>query len=707
MRARLPDDDGFVERDGVKVFYEVFGHGEPTIVLMPAWSIVHSRTWKMQVPFLSRHYRVITLDGRGNGRSGRPPGADSYLSAEYAADAVAVMDATGTDRAVVVSFSRGASYALHLGAARPERVLGHVFICPTTPLAPFAAPRLPYVKRFEETLDDGEGWAKDNARYWERDYRGFLEFFFSQVFTEPHSTRPEEDGVTWGLETTPETLADTRRGAIREAGRGMAALFAAVQCPCLVIQGTEDAVAGPEAGPRLAEALGSRARLVELAGSGHAPHTRNPVQVNVLIREFVTALQPSAPVMPRRWNRGRSRPKRALYISSPIGLGHARRDQAIADELRRLHPGLEIDWLAQHPVTTFLAANGESIHPASAGLASESGHIEGECADHDLHCFQAWRRMDEILLANFMVFHDVVDENPYDLWIGDEAWELDYYLHENPEQKRAAYAWMTDFVGWLPMPDGGQHEAALTADYNAEMIEHIARYPRIRDRAIFIGAPDDIVPDRFGPGLPGIRAWTEAHYDFSGDYITGFDPPEPADREAIRAELGYGALDKVCIVTVGGSSVGAPLLRRVIDSFPAAQRAVPGLRMIVVAGPRIDPRLLPAHDGVELRAYVHDLHRYLAVCDLAVVQGGLTTTMELVAGNRPFLYFPLGHHFEQTFHVPHRLARYRAGRRMDYAAATPEVIAAAIAAEIGRPVTYRPIDSQAVSRVAGQIAEML
>ena len=117
-------------------------------------------------------------------------------------------------------------------------------------------------------------------------------------------------------------------------------------------------------------------------------------------------------------------------------------------------------------------------HPRE--LASESGHIEGECADHDLHCFQAWRRMDEILLANFMVFHDVVDEDPYDLWIGDEAWELDYYLHENPEQKRAAYAWMTDFVGWLPMPDGGQHEASLTADYNAEMIEHIARYPRMQ-----------------------------------------------------------------------------------------------------------------------------------------------------------------------------------------------------------------------------------
>jgi pimeloyl-ACP methyl ester carboxylesterase len=207
MRARTPDHDGYVEREGVRVFYEVFGDGEPTILLMPAWSVVHSRAWKMQVPFLARHYRVISFDGRGNGRSDRPAGPDSYLSAEYAADGLAVMDATGTSSAVVVSHSRGASYALHLGAASPHRVIGQIFICPTTPLAPFSPPRLPFARRFEETLDSEEGWAKDNARYWERDYRGFLQFFFPQVFTEPHSTKPIEDGVMWGLDTTPETLA--------------------------------------------------------------------------------------------------------------------------------------------------------------------------------------------------------------------------------------------------------------------------------------------------------------------------------------------------------------------------------------------------------------------------------------------------------------------------------------------------------------------
>lgn len=313
--------------------------------------------------------------------------------------------------------------------------------------------------------------------------------------------------------------------------------------------------------------------------------------------------------------RARARGRRALYVSSLIGLGHARRDLAIAGELRKLHPDLEIDWLAQHPVTTVLEAHGERIHPASAYLANESGHFESESAEHDLHCFQALRRMDEILLANFMLFHDVVGDCQYDLWIGDEAWELDYYLHENPELKTAAFVWLTDFVGYLPMADGGQREALLTADYNAEMIEHVARSPRIRDQAIFVGEPDDIVPERFGPELPLILEWTEEHFSFAG-YITGFDPNTFADRQALRAELGYRPDERVCIVTVGGSGVGADLLRRVIASFAEAKRLVDELRMVVVAGPRIDPATLPAAQGLEVRPYVHDLYRHLAACDL-------------------------------------------------------------------------------------------
>jgi hypothetical protein len=169
----------------------------------------------------------------------------------------------------------------------------------------------------------------------------------------------------------------------------------------------------------------------------------------------------------RTWTRSLARGRRALFLSSPIGLGHAQRDISIADEVRKLRPDLHIDWLAQSPVTTVLERRGETIHPMSAELASESAHWASEASDHDLNAFQALRRMDEILVANFMVFHDVVESGEYDLVIGDEAWDVDHFLHENPELKRTAFAWLTDFVGMLPMPSGGEHEAYLTADYNA------------------------------------------------------------------------------------------------------------------------------------------------------------------------------------------------------------------------------------------------
>jgi predicted glycosyltransferase len=407
------------------------------------------------------------------------------------------------------------------------------------------------------------------------------------------------------------------------------------------------------------------------------------------------------------WTRALSRKRRALYISSPIGLGHAQRDVAIADELRELHPDLEIDWLAQHPVTAVLEARGERIHPLSAELASESAHITSESAEHDLNAFQAIRRMDEILVANFMVFHDAVEDGEYDLVVGDEAWDIDHYLHENPELKRTAFAWLTDFVGWLPMPAGGDREAFLTADYNAEMIEHVERFPRIRDRAIFVGEPDDIVPDDFGPDLPNIRDWTERHYAFSG-YVTGFDPtPLIEAREELRRDLGYRPDERVVIVTVGGSGVGEALLRRVIAAYPAAARRVNGLRMIAVAGPRIDPERLDAPQGVEVRAFVPELYRHLAACDLAVVQGGLTTTMELAAARRPFIYFPLRNHFEQNRHVRHRLDRYGAGRCMDYDASDPDTIAQAIAEEIDRPVTSRPVERDGAARAAALIAPLV
>jgi pimeloyl-ACP methyl ester carboxylesterase len=286
-RARYPDEEGYVERDGVRVFWERYGGGTPTLLLLPAWSIVHSRLWKAQIPYLSRHHMVVTFDGRGNGRSDRPPTAEAYDDAEYVADATAVLDATGTDRAVLVGLSRGARWAVELAADRPERVLGAVLIDPA--IAFVAPPHPRRVFSFDEELDTDQGWARYNQHYWRRDYRGFLEFFAAQAFSEPHSTKQIEDMVGWGLETTPDALIMTQLGPQPGSLEEMAAILDQVRCPMLVVHGDDDQVRSHAGGAAVARLTGGT--LVTLEGGGHCPQARHPVRVNLLIREFVESLR--------------------------------------------------------------------------------------------------------------------------------------------------------------------------------------------------------------------------------------------------------------------------------------------------------------------------------------------------------------------------------------------------------------------------------
>jgi pimeloyl-ACP methyl ester carboxylesterase len=217
MRAREPDREGFVDRDGMKLHYEVFGDGEPTLVLVPSNPIVHSRQWKAQVPYLARHYRVVTYDGRGNGRSDRPVEPEAH-----------------TEEACVVAFSVG---------------------------VPFMAPPHPFKdgSSFDQVLDSDEGWAKLNRHYWLRDYPGFVEFFFTEMLPEPHSTKQIEDCVGWALETSTEVM-----------------LAAADRCQPLA------------RAERLAELAG--APLVTLRGAGHMIPARHPVKSNLLIKAFVDHL---------------------------------------------------------------------------------------------------------------------------------------------------------------------------------------------------------------------------------------------------------------------------------------------------------------------------------------------------------------------------------------------------------------------------------
>ena len=285
-RARYPDAEGYVERDGVRVFYEVCGTGQPTILLLPTWSVIHSRHWKMQIPYLARHCRVVTFDGRGNGRSDRPQDPAAYDEREFAADALAVMDTTETERAVIVGFSLGGHRGLILAAGHPERVDGAVFIGPNFPGGGEPLPERT-VYAFDGEYDTVEGWAKHNRFHWLRDYRDWVEFFMAKMFTEPHSTKPIEDAVAWGLETDAETLLATQDARVLTPKESRE-LARRVHCPVLVIHGEEDAITSVTRGAALAEQCGGQ--MVVLEGSGHAPHLRDPVKVNLLIREFLESL---------------------------------------------------------------------------------------------------------------------------------------------------------------------------------------------------------------------------------------------------------------------------------------------------------------------------------------------------------------------------------------------------------------------------------
>jgi pimeloyl-ACP methyl ester carboxylesterase len=284
MRAVEPVSSGYVERDGVKLFWEQFGDGEPTIALLPTWSIAPSRHWRFQVPYLARHFRVVTFDGRGCGRSDRPTEPSAYSYLEFAADTLAVLDATETDSAVLAGLSMGAVWALQVALDAPGRVPGVVCLGPAIALAPRPADRVVYP--FDERLASTEGWAKYNRYYWmEGGYADFLDFFFGHFFPEPHSTKQIEDFIGWGLEIEPATLVATDEGFVPAGREPFRTVCQRISVPVLVIHGDKDEMSPHAAGQALAELTGGQ--LVTVAGGGHGVLARDPVVVNRVIEQFV------------------------------------------------------------------------------------------------------------------------------------------------------------------------------------------------------------------------------------------------------------------------------------------------------------------------------------------------------------------------------------------------------------------------------------
>jgi pimeloyl-ACP methyl ester carboxylesterase len=290
-RARLPDLSGHATAvDGVRLAYDVYGSGDPTLVFLPSAPIVHSRQWKGQVPYLSRTHRVVTFDGRGNGLSDRPTTTEAYHDDLMTSDVTTVMDATDTERAVLIGLcGDGVWRAIRIAAEHPDRVLGIVAFAVGVPR--IVPPQDHYVAAsatFDEELPVYEGWSKYNRLYWRRDYADWVHFFFGEITSEPHSTKAIEDAVRWALDADVESMVAEAGAEFPFDLERIEATCRAVRCPMLLVHGTEDTCQRPARAQRLAELTGAPLVLVE--GADHMIPGRHPVLANLLIRDFLRKL---------------------------------------------------------------------------------------------------------------------------------------------------------------------------------------------------------------------------------------------------------------------------------------------------------------------------------------------------------------------------------------------------------------------------------
>ena len=396
--------------------------------------------------------------------------------------------------------------------------------------------------------------------------------------------------------------------------------------------------------------------------------------------------------------------KKILYISGSLGLGHITRDLAIAKELRRQNPEVELLWLAAHPASLLLKEAGEELLPESDQYANDNIPAENAARGMQLNLLKYLSRARKEWSHNVEIFGRVTSREQFDVVIGDEAYEILVALFKQPDLRKAPLVMIYDFVG-LDVVTKNPLEKLGAYVWNRIWAQDHKLLSEGNNLALFVGEAEDVPEKSFGFLLPNRRDHAKAHYKFIG-YILPFDPAEYTDKARVRAKLGYGE-EPLVVCSVGGTSIGKELLELCGQAYPLIKEKVPGLHMIVVCGPRLSPESLEVPQGVEMRGYVPFLYEHFAASDLAIVQGGATTTLELTALKRPFLYFPLEGHCEQEIHVAERLARHQAGVKMSYSQTTPMSLAEKVFSNLGKEVTYTPVPTEGAQKAAELISGLL
>jgi len=395
--------------------------------------------------------------------------------------------------------------------------------------------------------------------------------------------------------------------------------------------------------------------------------------------------------------------KKILYMSGSLGLGHITRDLAIAKELRKQVPGVDLYWLAAHPASLLLKEAQETLLPESDQYANDNIPAETTAKGMQLSLLKYLSRARKDWTSNVDIFKQVTSREKFDLIIGDETYEIFVALLKNPALRKAPFVAIYDFLG-LDAVSNNPLEKLEAYIWNRIWAQDYKVLSEERNLGLFVGEPEDIPRKSFGFLLPNRRDHAEAYYKFVG-YIIPFDPAEYTDKARIRAKLGYGD-EPLLICSIGGTSIGKELLELCGQAYPLIKEKISDLRMIMICGPRLSPESLKVPQGVEIKGYVPYLYQHFAASDLAIVQGGATTTLELTALRRPFLYFPLEGHCEQEIHVVQRLERYHAGVKMSYSQTTPMSLAEKIFSNLGKEVAYIPVPTDGAHKAARLISRL-
>jgi predicted glycosyltransferase len=408
--------------------------------------------------------------------------------------------------------------------------------------------------------------------------------------------------------------------------------------------------------------------------------------------------------------------KNVLFISGSVGLGHVTRDLAIASALRKEVPHLDISWLAGDAAREAIKESGETLAGGSEHFTTGTPVLESEAGDFSLnlvkpsYIFQRPKSLRELLRfikgvkTNLTVFTELTKSRRFDLIIGDEIFEMMIAFARNPHLKTAPLAMIMDCIG-VDRMSRNPLERVAAYSFNKGWASLLTRDPPLFDLGLFVGEEEDVPDTPFGFRLPNRRETSKRALKFLG-YVIPFEPSDYAEKSIIRRKLGYDD-GPLVLCSIGGTSVGGSLLGLCAKSYPIVKRMLPELSMVLVCGPRLPSSSLEVPRGVEVRGYVPRLFEHFAASDLAIVQGGGTTTLELTALKRPFLYFPLEQHFEQQLHVATRLRRHGAGVEMCYSETTPSSLAQQVIANIEKESSWQHIPTDGAREAARHLSRLL